>query len=177
MALRRRKARNPLFRKRWFSDDVIILAVRWYLRYKLSYRDLAGILAELGTSVAPCTRPRWVVRYTPDFVQYWRTFEKPVGRSWRCDETYIRVGGRWMYLYRAVDQWGRTVESHLSRTRDMSAAKAFFRKALAPATPGSIDHETLGSFGGRLWSLGRQNSRLGFGAIVPVAKRDFGCCV
>lgn len=59
-----------------------------------------------------------------------RPFEKPVGRSWRCDETYILVGGRWMYLYRAVDEHGRTVESHLSRTRDVTAAKAFFRRAL-----------------------------------------------
>jgi transposase-like protein len=129
MALGRRKARNPLFRKRWFQDDTIILAVRWYLRYKLSYRDLAAILAELGTFVAPCTILRWVVRYSPDFAHYWRQFQKPVGRSWRCDETYIKVGGRWMFLYRAVDQHGNTVEFHLSRTRDMAAAKAFFRKA------------------------------------------------
>ena len=96
----------------------------------MSYRDLAEIMSELGISVAPCTILRWVVRYSADFAQYWRCYKKPVGRSWRCDETYIKVGGRWMYLYRAVDERGSTVESHLSRTRDVAAAKAFFRKAL-----------------------------------------------
>ena len=130
MPCRSRKTRNPLFAKRWFSDDIIILSVRWYLRFKLSYRDLAQLLGELGVSVAPCTILRWVICYAEPFAQYWRQFEKPVGRSWRCDETYIKVGGQWMYLYRAVDERGRTVESHLSRQRDMNAAKAFFRKAL-----------------------------------------------
>ena len=126
----RRKRRNPLFAKRWFADDVIVLCVRWYLRFKLSYRDLAQIMGELGVCIAPCTILRWVVRYSTEFVQLWRRLEKPVGRSWRADETYIKVGGQWMYLYRAVDERGRTVESHLSRTRDVTAAKAFFRKAL-----------------------------------------------
>jgi transposase-like protein len=130
MTRRRRNARNPLFRKRWFADDTIIQCVNWYLRFKLSYRDLALMMGQLGVSVAPCTILRWVIRYSVDFAESMRPFEKPVGRSWRCDETYIRVGGRWMYLYRAVDERGKTVESHLSRTRDMAAAKAFFRKAL-----------------------------------------------
>src|SRR5262245_48000429 len=130
MARRRRKTRNPLFAKRWFSDETIILCVRWYLRLKLSYRDLSAMISELGLRVAPCTILRWVVRYSAEFAQRWRLYEKPVGRSWRCDETYIKVAGQWMYLYRAVDERGRTVESHLSRTRDGAAAKAFFRKAL-----------------------------------------------
>ncbi|MBV9084180.1 MAG: IS6 family transposase [Acidobacteriaceae bacterium] len=101
-----------------------------YLRFKLSYRDLAQIMGELGVCVAPCTILRWVVRYSVDFAECWRDRERAVGRSWRCDETYIKVAGQWMYLYRAVDQRGKTVESHLSRTRDIAAAKAFFRKAL-----------------------------------------------
>jgi transposase-like protein len=130
MARHRRKARNLLFRKRWFADDTIIQCVNWYLRFKLSYRDLAQIMGQLGVSVAPCTILRWVIRYSVEFAESMRPFEKPVGRSWRCDETYILVGGRWMYLYRAVDERGKTVESHLSRTRDIAAAKAFFRKAL-----------------------------------------------
>ena len=126
----RQTFRNPLFRRRRFSDDVIIFCVRWYLRFKLSYRDMAEIACELGVLVAPSTILRWVVRYAEEFSRLWRPFERPVGRSWRCDETYIKVGGQWMYLYRAVDERGRTVESHLSRTRDIAAAKAFFRKAL-----------------------------------------------
>lgn len=126
----RKRTRNPLFLKRWFSDDVIILSVRWYLRFKLSYRDLAQIMSELGVSIAPSTLLRWVIRYAVPFAGYWRPFQRPVGRSWRCDETYIKVGGQWVYLYRAVDERGRTVESHLSRRRDVNAAKTFFRKAL-----------------------------------------------
>lgn len=126
----RQTFRNPLFRRRRFADDVIIFCVRWYLRFKLSYRDMAEIACELGVLVAPSTILRWVVRYAEEFSRLWRPFERPVGRSWRCDETYIKVGGQWMYLYRAVDERGRTVESHLSRTRDIAAAKAFFRKAL-----------------------------------------------
>jgi hypothetical protein len=122
--------RNPLFTKRWFSDAVIILCVRWYLRFRLSYRDMASIAAELGVSVAPSTILRWVVRYTGEFIRRWALFELVVGRSWRADETYIKVSGGWMYLYRAVDERGRTVASYLSRTRDQMAARTFFRQAL-----------------------------------------------
>ena len=85
---------------------------------------------ELGIAVAPCTILRWVVRYSIELTHRCQQYQKPVGRSWRADETYVRVSGRWMYLYRAVDERGYTVASHLSRTRDMRAAKTFFRKAL-----------------------------------------------
>jgi transposase-like protein len=127
---RKSRFRNPLFAKRWFPDDVIILCVRWYLRFRLSYRDLASIAAELGIAVCPSTILRWVIRYTGEFVRRWDLFELVVGRSWRADETYIKVSGAWMYLYRAVDKQGRTVASYLSRTRDRSAAQIFFRQAL-----------------------------------------------
>jgi len=127
---RRTTTRNPLFAKRWFSDEAVITCVRWYLRFRFSYRDLAELSAELGVRVSPSTILRWVVRYSLVFEQHWRRFELRVGRSWRADETYLKVRGKWMYLYRAVDQRGKTVESYLSRTRDKAAAKAFFRKAL-----------------------------------------------
>ena len=113
---------------RWFADDVIITCVRWYLRFKLSYRDLAELARELGVSVAPSTILRWVIRYVPEFEKCWQAYERPVGDSWRVDETYLKVGGQWVYLYRSVDKQGKTVESYLSRTRDVTAAKAFFRK-------------------------------------------------
>jgi len=128
--MRRRPPRNPLFSRRRFEDNVIIRCVRWYLRFKLSYRELAEIAGELGVSVAPGTILRWVVRYSEEFAKRWLHFEQRVGRSWRADETYVKVQGGWMFLYRAVDERGRTVESYLSRTRDITAAKAFFRKAL-----------------------------------------------
>ena len=127
---RRHSPRHPLFRQRWFADDIIITCVRWYLRFKLSYRDLAELVRELGVSVAPSTILRWVIRYVPEFEKCWQAYERPVGDSWRVDETYLKVGGQWVYLYRSVDKRGKTVESYLSRTRDVTAAKAFFRKAL-----------------------------------------------
>jgi transposase-like protein len=127
---RKSRVRNPLFAKRWFSDEVIILRVRWYLRFRWSYRDLAAIAAEMGIVVAPSTILRWVVRYTGEFVRRWDRFELVVGRSWRSDETYVKVSGAWMYLYRAVDKQRCTVASYLSRTRDRTAAQIFFRQAL-----------------------------------------------
>ena len=128
--MRRHTPPNSLFSRRRFEDNVIILCVRWYLRFKLSYSDMAEMAWELGVSVSPSTILRWVVRYAEEFASRWLAFEQRVGRSWRADETYIKVGGQWMFLYRAVDERGRTVESYLSRTRDVAAAKAFFRKAL-----------------------------------------------
>ena len=118
--------RHPLFRRRWFTDEVTITCVRWYLCFKLSYRDLAELARELGVSVAPSTVLRWDVRYVPEFEKCWQAYERPVGDTWRMDETYLKVGG----LYRSVDKQSKTVESYLSRTRDVSAPKAFFRKAL-----------------------------------------------
>jgi transposase-like protein len=137
--------RNPLFAKRWFQDDVIILCVRWYLRFRLSYRDLASIVAEMGIAVAPSTILRWVVRYTGEFVRCWAPFEMVVGRSWRADETYIKVKGAWMFLYRAVDERGRTVASYLSRTRDQTAARNFQLQILeqhcgAGSPPSEVPH-------------------------------------
>jgi transposase-like protein len=127
---RRRTPRNPLFNRRRFADDVVTLCVRWYLRFKLSYREMAEIAWELGVLVSPSTILRWVIRYAEEFARRWHPFRRRIGVSWRADETYIKVRGSWMYLYRAVDQHGKTVESYLSRTRDVTAAKAFFRKAL-----------------------------------------------
>jgi len=127
---KRQQGRNPLFYKRWFPDDVIILCVRRYLRFRLSYRDLSSIAAEMGVAVAPSTILRWVIRYAEEFARRWEDFELVVGGSWRADETYIKVNGGWVYLYRAVDERGRTVASYLSRSRDLPAARIFFRKAL-----------------------------------------------
>ena len=126
----RKTERNPLFAGRWFEDDIILLCLRWYFRFKLSYRDLVVILGERGLSISHTTILRWVVRYAETCEKRWSRFERPVGGSWRVDETFIKVRGQWMYLYRAVDGQGNTVEFYLSRTRGIAAAKAFFRKAL-----------------------------------------------
>ena len=126
----RKTERNPLFAGRWFEDDIILLCLRWYFRFKLSYRDLVVILGERGLSISHTTILRWVVRYAETCEKRWSRFERQVGGSWRVDETFITVRGQWMYLYRAVDGQGNTVEFFLSRTRGIAAAKAFFRKAL-----------------------------------------------
>ena len=126
----RKTERNPLFAGRWFEDDIILLCLRWYFRFKLSYRDLVVILGERALSISHTTILRWVVRYAETCEKRWRRFDRPVGGGWRVDETFIKVRGQWMYLYRAVDGQGNTVEFFLSRTRGIAAAKAFFRKAL-----------------------------------------------
>ena len=121
---------EELFRGRHFDREVIILCVRWYLRYKLSFRDLVEMMSERELHLAHTTILRWVRRYAPEFVKRWNRFGRPAGRSWRVDETYIKVRGQWTYLYRAVDKSGQTIDFRLSKTRDVSAAEAFFKKAI-----------------------------------------------
>ena len=123
--------RPALFRGRHFADEVIVLCVRWYLRYSLSYRDLAEMMTERHLSVDSSTIWRWVQYYGPELNARIRRELKPTNGSWRTDETYVRVAGRWTYLYRAVDSTGATIDFFLSQTRDLSAARTFFRTALA----------------------------------------------
>src|ERR1035441_6194180 len=98
---------------------------------RLSYRDLVGMMAERGVMVAQSTILRWVTRYVPEYEKRWNRFSRPVSTSWRTDETYISIRGKWHYLYRAVDKQGKTVDFLLRRDRGIAAAQAFFRKALA----------------------------------------------
>ena len=126
-----RKNRPALFRGRHFEDIIIVLCVRWYLRYSLSYRDLEEMMLERGLSVDHTTVWRWVQRYAPELNKRIRREVKSTNGSWRTDETYVRVAGRWTYLYRAVDSTGSTIDFLLSETRDLEAARRFFQKALA----------------------------------------------
>jgi putative transposase len=119
-----------LFHGRHFDRSIIILCVRWYITYKLSYRDLVEMMAERGVDVSHTTILRWVQCYVPEFEKRWRRYARPVGASWRVDETYIRVRGRWTYLYRAVDKHGLTVDFLLAERRDIAAAKRFFTRAV-----------------------------------------------
>jgi len=119
-----------LFKRCHFDSAIILLCVRWYLTYKLSSRDLVAMMAERNVDVAHTTILRWVQRYVPEFEKRWQRYARPVGTSWRVDETYIKVKGRWVYLYRAVDKAGQTVDFLLSPHRDIAAAKRFFQQAV-----------------------------------------------
>src|SRR6202521_494825 len=124
---------NPiedLFKGRHFDRQIIILCVSWYTSFKLSLRDLVIIMADRGISVNHTTILRWVQPFLPEIEKRWRRFARSVGRSWRMDETYIKVHGQWVYLYRAVDKAGQTVDFFLSRNRDVNAAKSFLRSAM-----------------------------------------------
>src|SRR5215468_9363209 len=123
-------AKPELFKGRHFHHLLIIQAVRWYVTYKLSYRDVCDLMAERGVTVVHTTVLRWVQCFVPVFEKKWNNYTRPVGSSWRVDETYIKVKGQWRYLYRAVDEQGQTVDFLLSKNRDKAAAIRFFKKAI-----------------------------------------------
>jgi putative transposase len=119
-----------IFKGRHFDRSVILLCVRWYLAYGLSLRDLKEMMAERGISIDHSTIHRWVVHFSPVLLKRFNRRKRSVGSRWHVDETYIKVRGQWMYLYRAIDSVGDTVEFFFSEHRDLPAAKRFLRKAL-----------------------------------------------
>lgn len=114
-----------------FPPEVILLSVRWYLRYGLSYRDLEELLAERGIAVDHVTLFRWVQRFTPLLVDAAKPCRHSVGGHWFVDETYVRVSGTWRYVYRAVDQYGQVIDVFVSTKRDTKAATRFFASAIS----------------------------------------------
>ena len=114
-----------------FPPEVIVVAVRWYLRYGLPYRDVEELLAERGVDVDHVTVYRWVERFTPLLVEAARPCRHAVGDRWFVDETYVKVGGTWRYVYRAVDQHGQVIDVYVSPRRNTEAARRFFDRALA----------------------------------------------
>jgi transposase-like protein len=114
--------------------EVISVAVRWYLRYGRSYRDVEELLAERGITVDHVTVYRWVQRFTPEFIEAARPSRHAPGDRWFVDEIYVKVSGRWTYLYRAVDQFGQVIDVLLSARRDLDAVRRFFTRALRTGT-------------------------------------------
>jgi transposase, IS6 family len=129
------------FKGRQFTSEIILWAVRWYLMFPVSYRDLELMLQDRGVAVDHTTIFRWLQAYAAQLEKRLRPHLRLTNGSWRVDETYIKVKGRWTYLYRAVDKTGQTIDFLLSAKRDASAAKRFFRKALAQ--PHTVNPRTI----------------------------------
>ena len=120
---------QELFKGRHFDREIIVLCVRWYLTFKLRSRDLVQMMAERGIGLVHTTILRWARALRAGLRKRWNRYGLPVGDSWRANETYLKVKGQWVYLYRAVDKAGRTVDFLLSKRRDMAAAQRFFSRA------------------------------------------------
>ncbi|WP_445946530.1 IS6 family transposase [Shewanella sp.] len=118
------------FSGRHYPSDIIMQALRYYLAYKLSYREIEEIFAERNIHFDHSTLNRWVIKYAPQLEANFRVRKRRISGSWRMDETYIKVKGRWVYYYRAVDKFGAVIDFYLSETRDELAARAFFNKAI-----------------------------------------------
>jgi len=125
-----RRNRPALFRGRHFEAEIIVLCVRWYLRFGLSFRNLEELMVERNVTVDHVTIWRWVQKYAPELHRRCHWDLRITNRSWRVDETYLKIAGKWTYLYRAVDSSGDTIDFLLSPKRDADAAKRFLRKAL-----------------------------------------------
>ena len=155
-------SRRDLFKGHRFPKEVILLAVRWYCRYPLSYRDVRDLMAERGIAVDAATVFRWVQKFGPEIRKRaygrHRSFR---GLTWHVDETYLRVNGRWCYLWRAVDQHGRLIDFRLTARRTASAARAFLRQARETVRlyqPLTIVTDKAKSYGK---VIGEWNARLG----------------
>ena len=149
------------FKGRHFTGEVILWAVRWYCRYGISYRDLEEMLSERGIDVDHTTIYRWVQRYAPEMEKRLRWFwRRGFDLSWRLDETYVKVRGKWTYLYRAVDKRGDTIDFYLSPTRSAKSAKRFLAKALRGLKdwekPTKLNTDKAPSYGAAIAELKRE---------------------
>ncbi|MFC3839590.1 IS6 family transposase [Paracoccus rhizosphaerae] len=148
------------FKGMHYPQSVILHAVLFYLRYAVSYRDLEEILAERGVRVDHATLNRWVVRFAPLIAAEAQIRKGPTAVSWRMDETYIKVKGKWTYLYRAVDRDGNTLDFMPSERRDLAAARRFFKRAVS--TNGVPDRVVIDKSGANLAGLQAVNVILKF---------------
>jgi putative transposase len=143
-----------------YPKSVILHAVFFYVRYAVSYRDLEEIMAEREVQVDHATLNRWVVKFAPQIAAPAQARMRPIAKSWRIDETYIKVKGRWSYLYRAVDRDGQTLDFMLSERRNLAAARRFFKRAIA--ANGVPDRVVIDKSGANLAGLQAVNAILKF---------------
>ena len=148
-----------------FPPDVIVLAVRWYLRFGLSYRDVEELLAERGVEVDHVTVYRWVQRFTRLLAEAARPCRHAVGDRWFVDETYVKVAGRWRYVYRAIDQFGQVIDVFVSSRRDARAACRFFERAITTTkiTPVEVVTDKAATYRPRSASCSRRRG------IAPIS--------
>jgi putative transposase len=143
------------FKGSQFEKAILLWGVRWYVAYPLSYRQLEEMMGERGVAVDHSTLNRWVIKYAPEVEKQFRRRQRPVGKSWRLDETYVRIKGKWAYLYRAVDTEGQTIDFLLTPNRDRDAAEAFLHKALR--SQGLPEQVTIDKSGSNTAALKRYN--------------------
>nr|WP_281278377.1 IS6 family transposase [Zongyanglinia marina] len=157
-----------------YPKSVILYAVFFYVRYAVSYRDLEEIMTERGVEVDHATLNRWVVKFSPTIAANAQARKKPTAISWRMDETYIKVRGKWTYLYRAVDRDGQTLDFMLSERRDTAAARRFFKRAVG--SNGIPDRIAIDKSGANLAGLQKLNVILKFtgtGRIINIVQSKY----
>ena len=144
------------------------MGIRWYVAYPLSYRHVEELMEERGIELDHATVNRWVVKYSPGLECKFRKYKKAIGKSWRMDETYIKVKGEWVYYYRAVDKEGQTIDFFLSRTRDTQAAQTFFEKAIGSS--GQPEKVNIDKSGANLAGLEEVNNALPEGQKITICQ-------
>jgi transposase-like protein len=150
-----------IFKRRRFPVEIILVCVRWYCKYGITYRDLAEMMQERGVGVDASTIFRWVQRYAPELEKRVRWYQGYRSGSWRVDETYVRVGGQWKYLFRAIDKHGELIDFMLLDRRNTRAAYRFLGKALNAMRnwpPQSITTDKLGSYPKAIRRLQREGT-------------------
>jgi len=156
----KKKSDNP-FKWKHFLPEIILLCIRWYLKYKLSLRDLVEMMTERGLSIAHTTIMRWVHQFFPEINKKIRKYLKPTTDSYRLDETYVKIKGNWYYLYRAVDSNGNTIDFLLCAKRDKKEAKRFIKKVLGnlhATKPRVINTDKAPSYSYAISELKKENT-------------------
>lgn len=156
------------FKGSQFEREIIMWRVRWYVADPISYGQLEEMMGEWGVAVDHSTLHRWVIRYAPEFEKQFRRRQCLVGRSWRLDETDVKIKGKWAYLYRAVDKDGHTIDCLLTPTRDQDAAEAFLRKAIR--TQGLPEKITIDKSGANTTAIKRYNKTYKTAIVIRHSK-------